>query len=76
MGRLINNFNLNSTIAERNGSDEPVEKRGQWVRNDGDGRLRLGPDPLQTHRGSLMNIPLYNQIVNTTCEASHVIGKM
>ena len=39
-----------------NGSDEPVEKRRQWVQNNGDGRLRLGPDPLQSHCGRLMNI--------------------
>ena len=39
-----------------NGSDEPVEKHRQWVQNNGDGRLRLGPDPLQSHCGRLMNI--------------------
>ena len=39
-----------------NGSDEPVEKRRQWVQNNGDGRLRLGPDPLQSDCGPLMSI--------------------
>ena len=41
-----------------NGSDEPVEKCNQWVQNERDGKLRHLQDPLQSHRGQLMNIPL------------------